>query len=239
MILSGKYVKEEKEKLQVKKGFISKLESQGVIQQLQKIVPFKTEDLELKIAYDFTVPDYRDNGEIDFGNITAVRANEEVQIKNILIKDQNHNKKGESLIIDIVNGENVITYVFEEGKLRLNSKIKFEGNFLDATIDLEQADNDQYQGVVAKDFPFPFCLAGGYKHCGPGCGDGLSKGGGTPINSIDACCRAHDRCWSAFGNGDACCDKALVDCTQANRWDGPVATDLIYHYFGPNAMKCR
>lgn len=239
MILSGKYVKEAKEKIQVKNDLISKLEDQGIIQQLQKVVPFKVEDLELKVGYNFNFPDYRDTEKIGFGNITAVRANEEVQIKNVVTKDQNHNLNEDLLIIDVVKGKKVLTYVFEEGKLLLDNEIEYEGNFLDDAIDLEQINVEEHQDVVAQNFPFPFCLTGGYRHCGPGCGDGLSKGGGTPINLVDSCCRAHDRCWSTFGSGDACCDKNLVNCAKGNRSSAPVAADLIVSWFNGNAKKCK
>ncbi|MBB4823176.1 hypothetical protein HNO89_000394 [Sporosarcina luteola] len=60
-----------------------------------------------------------------------------------------------------------------------------------------------------------FCLAGGYKHCGPDCGDNGSKGGGTPINSLDLCCRTHDRCYANFGMYDCECDKRVVACAMA------------------------
>lgn len=239
MILDGKYVKHEKEKLEIKDKLISRLENQGVIEQLQKLVPLSVEALELKVAYDFTVPDYRNNGEVDLGRIVAIRANERVQIKNVFVTDKDHNIKEELIMIDVVKGaQTVQTYILEEGKLVLDNEFEYIGNFLDDTIDLEQIDNEEYEGVLAKNFPFSFCLAGGYRHCGPGCGDGLARGGGTPINAIDSCCRGHDRCWANFGNGDACCDKILVDCAKANRSAGSVASDMIVLYFSGNAKKC-
>lgn len=79
-----------------------------------------------------------------------------------------------------------------------------------------------------------------YRHCGPGCGDGKSSkhGGGTPINGIDTCCRAHDRCYGNFGYGDYCCDKQLVNCIALHKWDDITAYNYIKSYFGPRAKKC-
>lgn len=36
--------------------------------------------------------------------------------------------------------------------------------------------------------------------------------GGTPINSLDICCRSHDRCYKNFGTDDSGCDKELASC---------------------------
>lgn len=51
-----------------------------------------------------------------------------------------------------------------------------------------------------------------YNHCGKGCGDGGFIGGGTPINKLDECCRAHDRCYDNFGFDDCGCDKEFEKC---------------------------
>ncbi|KYD23937.1 hypothetical protein P9851_01730 [Geobacillus stearothermophilus] len=48
-----------------------------------------------------------------------------------------------------------------------------------------------------------------YKYCGAKCGSG------TPINALDRCCQAHDRCWANFGKGDDGCDYELYLCANA------------------------
>lgn len=53
-----------------------------------------------------------------------------------------------------------------------------------------------------------------YKHCGKACGDGSPTGGGTPINTLDYCCRAHDRCYANFGFDDCGCDAELESCSR-------------------------
>lgn len=89
------------------------------------------------------------------------------------------------------------------------------------------------------DFSFKGCMPspskGLYKHCGPGCGDGLKYGGGTPINPVDTCCRAHDRCWKQFGKWDCKCDRILIDCAKKHRLRYPAAYATIYAAFAYNA----
>lgn len=53
-----------------------------------------------------------------------------------------------------------------------------------------------------------------YRHCGADCGDNGSVGGGTPINDLDNCCRAHDRCYAVFGYDDCGCDQELGQCAE-------------------------
>lgn len=76
------------------------------------------------------------------------------------------------------------------------------------------------QGYSWGDFCYPYYVMGiniGYNHCGKQCGDNGYMGGGTPRNSMDECCRAHDRCYAAFGWGDCECDEILLDCAYRNR----------------------
>lgn len=79
--------------------------------------------------------------------------------------------------------------------------------------------------------PTEFCLAGGYQHCGKNCGYGLKYGGGTPINALDNCCVAHDRCWTNFPNDKCTCNTILVNCAKNNRSASPVASNAIIAAF--------
>ena len=49
--------------------------------------------------------------------------------------------------------------------------------------------------------------------CGPGCGSG------TPIDNLDACCMAHDMCYSARGFGACSCDLDLVGCAFPKQFE--------------------
>lgn len=83
---------------------------------------------------------------------------------------------------------------------------------VDKTIPLELDENVTPAAVS-------FCLAG-YKHCGPDCGDQGSKGGGTPVNDLDICCRTHDRCWKNFGKYNCDCDRTVVACATVQAYKG-------------------
>jgi len=82
----------------------------------------------------------------------------------------------------------------------------------------EDVDHQDLSDVSTQNiFLGEFCAPGGYKHCGKACGDGLKYGGGKPINATDTCCRAHDRCWKNFGNGDKGCNNQLVSCVKGHK----------------------
>ncbi|MFS0873185.1 hypothetical protein [Paenibacillus xylanilyticus] len=74
-----------------------------------------------------------------------------------------------------------------------------------------------------------------YKHCGKACGDGSPIGGGTPINSLDYCCRAHDRCYSNFGFDDCGCDDELESCARTAT-DSP-GWRSVYMWAGSKSCK--
>lgn len=54
------------------------------------------------------------------------------------------------------------------------------------------------------------CIYG--RWCGPGC-----SGPGAPLDDVDACCQAHDRCYSARGYSSCSCDRALLSCLAPKR----------------------
>ncbi|WP_241481540.1 hypothetical protein [Mesobacillus campisalis] len=50
----------------------------------------------------------------------------------------------------------------------------------------------------------------GYRYCGPRC-----SGPGSPVNAVDACCKAHDECLN--GSESRCrCDRRLIDCLRSH-----------------------
>ena len=53
----------------------------------------------------------------------------------------------------------------------------------------------------------PFCIFPGYRWCGPGC-----SGPGKPINDVDACCKAHDRCLKR--HSQCYCDRKFLECLR-------------------------
>ena len=100
-------------------------------------------------------------------------------------------------------------------------------------------DFDQVKATDIKIMPLNwggpnFCVQG-YNHCGPGCGDGLPKGGGAMVNATDSCCRSHDRCYKN-NLGVACCDKELVNCVSKHT---TLTAAGIRSYFGASAKRCK
>lgn len=73
------------------------------------------------------------------------------------------------------------------------------------------------------------CIFPGYKWCGPGC-----SGPGTPINRVDAACKAHDECYLNYGPRSRCkCDieflRRLETCRNPYTKEGRQA-NTIYQY---------
>ncbi|WP_166703702.1 hypothetical protein [Bacillus albus] len=66
----------------------------------------------------------------------------------------------------------------------------------------------------------------------------MGLGGGTPINSIDSCYRAHNRCWINFGNGDKYCDKTLASCIAPYQNQYYWSWLQINSYFQPRDWLC-
>jgi hypothetical protein len=79
----------------------------------------------------------------------------------------------------------------------------------------------------------------GYRHCGKGCGDNGPVGGGTPVDSYDSCCRAHDRCWATFGTNDCGCDCELESCAKKNWYEAPPALHTALLAYFPVEDSCR
>lgn len=54
------------------------------------------------------------------------------------------------------------------------------------------------------------CVYG--KWCGPGC-----SGPGAPVDDVDRCCQAHDRCYSDRGYFACSCNQKLLACVAPKR----------------------
>ncbi|QOR83956.1 hypothetical protein QT235_16510 [Geobacillus stearothermophilus] len=65
------------------------------------------------------------------------------------------------------------------------------------------------EGEIAPEAWYEGCLvsygSGNEKYCYQNY-FGAKYRSGTPINALDRCCQAHDRCWANFGKGDDGCD---------------------------------
>lgn len=106
-----------------------------------------------------------------------------------------------------------------DGTLKLLSEINYKESYFDFIGESDRTEENEVDSQAWYDG----CLVFGdsstgkyyhYRHCGASCGDKGGTGGGTPINSLDSCCRAHDRCWDVFGSNDCACDKELGKCAE-------------------------
>ncbi|MCM3358145.1 hypothetical protein [Psychrobacillus sp. MER TA 171] len=240
MILDGKRLTDQKDVQFALKELKEKEDFKKIVESLQKITSFNLEHLDVKLVYIFDTRSLI-TGELATGEMIIVRVKNNVQIYYVKYKDQNGNILGEDYTIEVSNKNGyleVYSYINKMEHLKtfeINALELFEKKINDKLI--ENNDFVPFSSFIEQDWGIPFCLIG-YNHCGPGCGDGLTYGGGIPANGVDNCCRAHDRCWSSFGNGDPCCDKILVDCAKANSYSGTNAAGLIVGWFTTNANRC-
>ena len=83
---------------------------------------------------------------------------------------------------------------------------------------LKEYDEYDYQEDILPQISAP-CIQNGcytfgsmkFNWCGAGCSSG------TPINSLDRCCRSHDYCYESYKSyPDRCtCDQTLIDCASS------------------------
>ncbi|HEF1906408.1 TPA: hypothetical protein R9Y97_005840 [Bacillus cereus] len=241
MILDGKHLMEQADIQDALKVLLEKPKFNEIVDSLQGIVKFSKEDFKVVLAYIFDTQSL-ENGKFATGQTTVVRAVDRIQIRHTILKDQEGKVIGEGYTIDTVNNEGGLTVYAHYNELEeIITKPEDGFKFLEDSVNEELIDNKEFKPlstVKEEGWGIPFCMIG-YNHCGPGCGDDKTFGGGPTTNAIDSCCRSHDRCWDNFGENDACCDRKLVDCARANRGAGSAACDLIVTWFTYNANKCK
>lgn len=120
-------------------------------------------------------------------------------------------------IIDKEDERIIQKYLVEDNNIELLSELPYSDTF----FNFFDEDTSQDNKVSATANWYDGCLSWSdpsgttnYRHCGSDCGDDLTYGGGRPINDLDYCCRAHDRCYSAFGYNDCGCDQDLGQCAE-------------------------
>ncbi|GEN30210.1 hypothetical protein HNQ35_000087 [Cerasibacillus quisquiliarum] len=146
------------------------------------------------------------------------------------------------LIKDEINNKNILQLiVVEGGKIIVDKKEETEINSLDFITIYESLSNKNnkdenitpqawYDNIpcIAKGccvFTEPAWVGGplipiAYNWCGAKCGSG------TPVNSIDVCCRTHDYCYGSFKSYPArCnCDRNLINCLDGIYGHGQTPT---------------
>lgn len=219
-----------------------------LVEEIKKHIPgFKIVDLEVKLAYQadtltaieqvaqIELLDFRNEQNTVAVNVLTFNLPDEVRViytARVETVAESNNYKGFEVV-----GDEVIQKFSQDGEI-----LGFDG--VEALPNNPEYVPGNTVTTQALDWlDGKFCLDNEsanklYKHCGPGCGDGMSLGGGTPINSIDSCCRAHDRCWKNFGNGDKCCDKTLASCIDPYQGQDYWSWLQINTYFQPRGWLC-
>lgn len=247
-ILDGKFLDKQEVVSPLAASFETKKEFQLLAEEIKKYIPeFQLSDLEVKLAYQadaltaieevaqIELLDFRNISNTVAVNVLTFNLNNEtrtIYTARIETMAENENYKGFEVV-----GEEVILKFSQDGEILNPSGIEALPNNPDYT----PGNTVTTQALDWLDGKF--CLdnekAGKrYRHCGPGCGDGMGLGGGTPINGIDSCCRAHDRCWKNFGNGDKCCDKTLASCIDPYQDQDYWSWLQINTYFQPRGWLC-
>ena len=117
------------------------------------------------------------------------------------------------LLVHNKNQQKVTTYINNKKIASYNQDAPTLNN-----VFLKEYDEYDYQEDILPQISVP-CIQNGcctfgsmkFKWCGAGCGSG------TPINSLDTCCRSHDYCYGSYKSyPDRCtCDKTLIDCAAS------------------------
>lgn len=210
-----------------------------LIKYMQKFKSFELESLKVKMAYVFDMAFGEVNNLHLFSSTIISLVNEEQNLSILYNELPNAPNHYYGQILD--ESSNVINeYQFENEKVKVSQQ-NTELTSLFFKEDDDLPDNPEYKQGTASNFePQSWwlgdgCLPGGYQHCGAKCGYGMKHGGGSPINSTDTCCIAHDNCWKTFGSWDSCCDKKLIQCVKGHL---TVAAAGIRDFFGPSALRC-
>ncbi|KAB2477776.1 hypothetical protein [Bacillus cereus] len=228
-ILNGKYI-------DVNAVLAQKLLQQENAKKLLDTLGVAESDFTVKQGYAFDTKDQR-TGKVLGVEVYEFLAPEKAQLHIKYLT--NGEEGGYAFYADKVDNTIIETYEIHRGEVSKIGDRLLEGEF-GVLFPTNLVDDKNFEilssSVEVEEKGIEFCLAG-YNHCGPGCGDGMSRGG-TPRNRIDSCCRTHDRCWSNFGAWDPCCDKDLLRCVVQNQSVDPVAATAIHATFHYNSLKC-
>ncbi|MED4286333.1 hypothetical protein P4679_30835 [Priestia megaterium] len=147
-----------------------------------------------------------------------VTLNDEVIVQALKTGDELAVKAHFSVAKD--GGKVIQKAIVDGNEVVIENEIPFEASYFLFIEELKNpvgADQVEEEGKVTTEAWYEGCLiffnSGNgkyyyYKYCGAKCSSG------TPINALDRCCQAHDRCWANFGHGDNTCDKQLYYCAN-------------------------
>ncbi|WIY58990.1 hypothetical protein [Bacillus arachidis] len=236
-IENGRYMTPEEVQEALKQAAEQK-DFQNFIAEVSIRQPIDVKNLEVKLGYMFDVLEVTPP-------VVSI-------VKSLVLQNKEGNVQLNILAFNKA-GDTVVNYDFsadykEEGSVKqytLNKKLEVSqqptiniaaieniGQFeeFDNTVpynDPNYTPGESLEKLNTKDMSVDGCLPGGYKHCGKNCGNGGRYGGGTPINGVDTCCRAHDRCYEMFGFDKCSCDNTFGDCVRPYKGKYAMATAIL------------
>ncbi|WP_152657059.1 hypothetical protein [Oceanobacillus sp. CFH 90083] len=240
--LNGKYL-EGQELVEVKKRMLEKEKVKTLFNELSQGLDVTLNDLAVQsYAYDFAGT----GNEIFIAKTTKLFIEDHLNIVvtegvyddstiEVVVGDKLAEEEGEVVFKEYEFIENEVVLVEETAYTEQLQKEIAEAAAEDGLLPNEAsyvpgetAVQIQPQGV------FDFCLPGGYKWCGKGCG--YQTGGGTPANGVDRCCKTHDDCYRK-NKSSRCskCDRPLINCVKKQKGNN-IAKSSIYAFF---TAKCN
>lgn len=154
---------------------------------------------------------------VSLGDEAIVQAIKEVDGLRLKAHFSAENEKGEKVIRKAI---------VEDEKVKVEFEVPFAAEYFLFVEELKNPQGGDEEARLTPEAWYEGCLvffnSGNgkyyyYKYCGAKCtGEGKTgkKFEATPINTLDSCCRSHDRCWANFGKGDNGCDYELYLCAN-------------------------
>lgn len=142
----------------------------------------------------------------------------------IIVIEKDHRYDVLSSIIEEENGLPTIKgYALENNQIKNIFTLNYDDKLKEAIKKMDEFEVKEplNKDQVLGDLP---CIYGNW--CGPGC-----SGPGDPISPVDACCRFHDYCYTAFGYFSCTCDEALINCLKPYVAQGSEWAILVTWYF--------
>jgi len=195
----------------------------NVLNELNLIEPKKTDIVKItQSAEQGTV--IETNKLLDFGDKA------QVILKQYEAKLDDQTDTAEVVQVWMQNANNVVVKEYVNGKLNLEQTAEVVQNVYTDYVKFPEV-AEEHEEILAEIMYDPLsCISSGsccffegkrYEHCGQTCGAYNNAGGGTPINSIDNCCRTHDtQILNKSGKERCTPHKNLINCMSGLKGPG-------------------
>lgn len=206
-----------------KNKLVDELNGSAAFAALVAIVRQHHADVEVKETdiLELTFGEGEKNGEGVQSQAIFVKLNDEAIIQG-LKDDQEEIRVKAHFSTTNEKGEKVIRKaVVKNEHVEIENDIPFDASYFLFVEELKQPTGADEVAEIKPEAWYDGCLvfynsSNGryyyYRYCGKACaGSGFTQ---TPINPLDGCCQAHDRCYKNFGVGDDGCDWQLYTCAN-------------------------